>query len=36
MEARPSVQKHYLTPEQHAKHFRLRKANDPAAFDGVY
>ncbi len=29
------VQTHYLTPEQYAKHFKLRKANDPGAFDNV-
>ncbi|XKL69640.1 hypothetical protein PGB90_007409 [Kerria lacca] len=30
-----AVQKHYLSPEQHAKHFTLRKMNDSDAFDNI-
>ncbi|KAK7574230.1 hypothetical protein V9T40_011421 [Parthenolecanium corni] len=35
MENDPHVKKHFLTGAQYAKHFQLRKSNDPGAFDNV-
>lgn len=35
MENDSSVKKHFLIGEQYAKHFQLRKNNDPGAFDNV-